>query len=152
MRIAWTLLVFFGFLYGAQQVEVTAKRFEADQQKLVTKFFGNVVFKRGSDTIRSQKAYIHFNKDKKPIKFHAIGSVKFELSDEGKQYKGHCDELIYYPKKKEYILIGNVYVEQQPDNRRIFADRATIDLISGNVDMEAKGEKPVKLIFEVEEK
>ncbi len=151
MRAVLTIVVLCGLLFGAEQVEVTAKRFEADQQKLVTRFFGNVLFKRGSDTINSQKAYIYFNKEKKPIKFQAIGSVKFELSDKGKHYKGHCEELIYYPTNKEYILTGNVYVEQQPDNRKIYADRATIDLKSGNVDVEAKGDRPVKLIFEVEE-
>ena len=139
-------------LYGAQQIEIKAKRFEADEKKLVTKFFDHVKLTRGADVINADKAFVYFNKAKKPVKFDAIGNVTFKITHEGKRYDGRCQELIYMPMKKEYILIGDVYVHQMPDDRKIYGQKIVLDLISGNLLVEGEAKKPVKIIFKVEEK
>ena len=151
MRIVAVALLLFGLLYGAQEVEVSAKKLEADQNARVAKFFGEVFFKRGSDTIRAQKAYIFFDQNRKPVKFQAVGDVRFELHYLDKTYKGRCQELVYYPKKREYILTKEVYIEQLPDGKKIYAQKVILSLLDGTLEVEGEPKKPVKLIFEIEE-
>jgi len=145
------ILVLSLFLFAAQEVEITAKRFEADRQKRVAKFFGNVIFKRGKDLIQAKKAFIYFDKNRKPVKFHAIGDVRFRVSDKEKIYKGRCQELIYYPKKKIYVFIKNVFIQQLPDGKKVYAERVVLDMVRGSLKVEGRDDRPVKLIFKVEE-
>ncbi len=151
MRI-FLLYLFALSLFAAQEIEIKAKRFEADEKQLVTRFFGNVELTRGNDVINSDKAFVYFNKAKKPIKFDAVGNVTFKITHEGKKYEGRCGELIYMPLKKEYILIGDVYVHQMPDDRKIYGEKIVLDLIGGNLQVEGEEKKPVKIIFSIEEK
>ncbi len=151
MRIAVVALLLAGLLFGAREVEVSAKKLEADQNAQVAKFYGDVLFRSGDDTIRAQKAYIFFDKERKPVKFQAVGEVRFELSHGQKSYRGRCRELVYFPKKREYILIGDVYVEQLPDGKKIIAQKVLLSLSTGTLEVEGDPKKPVKLIFEIEE-
>jgi len=150
-RFAIALFIAAAALYGAQEVEVVAKKFEADQDAHIAKFFEDVVFKRGEDVIESDEAYIFFDKNKKPIKFRAVKNVRFTLHHEGKTYKGRCEELIYFPKKREYILKKDVFVEQLPDGKKIYAEHVLLSLATGSIDVEGASKKPVKMVFEIEE-
>jgi len=150
-KIATALFLAAAVLFGAQEVEVVAKKFEADQEGHIAKFFDDVVFKRGDDVIKADEAYIFFDKNKKPIRFRALKNVRFELHHEGKTYKGRCEELIYFPKKREYILKKDVFVEQLPDGKKIYAEHVTLSLATGTIDVEGASKKPVKMVFEIEE-
>ncbi|MRI83259.1 MAG: lipopolysaccharide transport periplasmic protein LptA [Nitratiruptor sp.] len=150
MRWLLPLLLALLPLVAAQEVQIKAKRLEADQKRMVTKFLGGVLFRQGRDVIRADTAYIYFNKAKKPVKFVVVGNVRFELFRKGKHYKGSAKELIYYPLKKEYLLRGNVHITQYPDERKIIAHKVILDLRSGNLRVEGSEEKPVELIFKIE--
>ncbi|MRJ02859.1 MAG: lipopolysaccharide transport periplasmic protein LptA [Epsilonproteobacteria bacterium] len=149
MRWFILLLLFVWTLWGGE-VQIKAKRLEADQKKLVTKFLGGVTFRQGDDTIRAEKAYIYFNKEKKPIKFVVVGNVRFKISHKGKRYEGSAQELVYYPFKKEYLLRKSVHITQYPDQRKISANKVVLDLRSGNLQVEGSEQRPVELIFKID--
>ncbi len=151
MKVVLTILLFFATLQAAK-VEIHSNRFEADQGEMVTKFFGNVEFRKGNDFIYADRAFIYFDKKKKPIKFDLIGSVRFDITKDAKRYKGHAQEILYYPRKKSYIFTGNVYIEQLPDHRKIYAQKVVLHLKGGELTVEGSEKKPVKMIFDIEEK
>ena len=145
-----SVLVCFMF---AEEIEITSQRFEASEKALVSKFIDHVKLKRGKDSLWSDRLYIYFNKKKKPIKFEAVGNVKFDLFDKkGKEYKGSCKKLIYFPKKRVYQLFENVKIVTLPDKREVFGDRIYLDLNTSKVSVEGNKKRPVKMILNIEEK
>ncbi|BCD67996.1 lipopolysaccharide transport periplasmic protein LptA [Nitratiruptor sp. YY09-18] len=151
MRIVVAILLLLSFIF-AEQIEITSQKFEGDQKRLLSIFTGNVFMKKGKDIIKAQKVTIYFDKKRKPQKIIAIGKVNFTLYDKnGKYYKGNCDKAIYYPKKKEYHLFGNVAVMQLPDNKKLYSQKLVLNLLTSHVVVEGKGKKPVKMIFEIKE-
>ncbi len=147
-------ILLFGFIaLFATEIEITAKKFEADQKRLLSKFIGNVVLKKGRDTIKADEVFIFFDKAKKPVKIVAKGHVDFVLYDRGgKSYKGRAKELYYYPSKKEYYLVGDVVIVQYPQKKRIFAQEIDLDLTKGTIHVKGTQDSPVKMIFTIEEK
>jgi len=144
-----TILVTFTL---AQNIEITSKEFEADQQKLISKFIGDVVVKRAKDILKSQKLFIYFDKNKKPLRLVAIGNVIFEVYDKnGKFYKGRAQKIEYFPNKKEYLFYEQVHIVQMPDNRKIFAQKVILDLKSSHIQVSGEDKKPVKIILKLKE-
>ncbi|SMC09556.1 lipopolysaccharide transport periplasmic protein LptA [Nitratiruptor tergarcus] len=151
-KIFFILCLSFFSLYAAQ-IEITSKKFEADQKKLFSKFIGNVIFKKGSDIIKADEVFIYFNKAKKPQKIDAKGHVTFVLHDQqGKKYKGKAKEVIYYPSKKEYYLRGSVEIVQFPQKKRIYAQNIYLNLQQSKISVKGTQDTPVKMIFTIEEK
>ena len=150
MRIFFILLFSIVLAFGTQ-IEIHAKKFEANQKERIATFYGNVTLHKGSDFIYAQKAFIYFDKNKKPIKFHLLGSVKFDIKKESKRYKGKAQEIVYLPLQKRYIFIKDVYIEQLPEHRKIYAQKVVLSLADMKVKVEG-GKQPVKMIFNVEEK
>ena len=88
----------------AEQVEVTADNFFADEIKLQSVLTGNVKVKKGSfDTLNSDKITIYFDKEKQPTKYIATGNAKFKILINESHYNGKGDILTYEPKLK-FIL------------------------------------------------
>jgi len=135
----------------SQDIEITADRFEASEQQLVSKFLGNVVVKRGRDVLKAGEAYIYFNKDKKPVKIVVSKNVTFDISYKEKRYKGRASKIIYYPLKREYLFLGNVEIVELPKNQKIFAQKVYLDLKNNLLKVEGENSKPVKFILKVKE-
>lgn len=143
----------------AEQVEVTADNFFADEVKLQSILTGNVKVKKGSfDTLNSDKITIYFDKNKQPTKYIATGNAKFKISINESHYNGKGDVLTYEPKTEIYTLKGNAWIEEVETKREIFGDIITINQLSGkyevNSDRSSKklDKKPAKLIFKIEDK
>ncbi|NWF66249.1 MAG: lipopolysaccharide transport periplasmic protein LptA [Campylobacterales bacterium] len=150
------LLLFFClsfFMLYAQSVEITANNFEADDKKKESKFSGNVEINRTNSYIKTSTLKIFFNDKKKPIKYEAIGDCKFEIeTNDKKKYKGVSDKLIYLPFEKRYEFLGNSYLEEVQDGKKLFATEIILDEISGNAIVKGDDKKPLKFIFNLEEK
>ena len=147
------LLSVLAFFMFAEEVEITSQKFEASEKALVSQFIGDVTLKRGGDSLLSDRLYIYFNKKKKPIKFEAIGNVKFDLFDKkGKEYKGSCKKLIYFPKRRIYQLFDNVKIVTFPDKREVFGESIYLDLNTSKVSVQGNKQRPVKMILNIEEK
>ena len=135
----------------AKTVEITSDTFEASQKELISKFIGNVTFKSDNERLKADKVFLYFDKNKKPIKVEAIGYVRFFITDRGKSYEGEAARVVFYPKKKEYILYGNVKVIQKPGKKILYAEEIHIDLVNSKLVVKGKEKKPVKMIFSVDE-
>jgi len=134
----------------ADMLHITSKKFYYDSKHLRSIFIDDVNATRGKDNILSDKMIVYFNKNKKPVKFEAIGRVKFILNDENVTYKGHSDKLIYNFFTTDVFLIGNAFVKKLQTNESIKGDK--IKLNRNNKTIEVKGtKKPVNIIIKVNE-
>jgi len=141
-------------LFGAQttQISISADSFEADENKHQTLFNKNVLITKNLDKIKASKAIVNFNQENKPIKYTASGKVEFSIILKDSTLYGGCDELVFVPKSKVYILNGHVNINELPTKRKIQATKVIIDTKSNKINITGEKNKPVKFIFEVEEK
>jgi lipopolysaccharide export system protein LptA len=134
------------------QVSITANSFEAYESKHETIFNGNVIITKKSDTIKSQKAIVKFDTNNKPKEYIVLNNITFKISLKDSTLNGSCKKLIFVPKSKIYTLEGSVNITQSPSNRKIQASKVIIDTKINKINILGEDKKPVKFIFEVEEK
>lgn len=158
MFLIAALPFFVGHIF-AEQVEVTADDFFADEIKLQSILTGNVHVKKGKfDTLNSDKITIYFDKEKQPTKYIATGNARFKILINENHYNGKGDVLTYEPATEVYTLKGNAWIEEVQTKREVFGDIITINQLDGkyevNSDRSSKtpDKKPAKLIFQVEDK
>ncbi len=150
----YLLLLFLtiGTLFSSQQVEITADHFEANDLKRITKFIGNVHMTKGIDELNASKIYVYFDIKKKPIKYEAIGSVKFTITmNNGKRYNGESQRLVYNPNTEVYELYEDVKLFDTELDRTILGEKVFVNKQSGRAKVEGGKDQPVKFIFRVEE-
>ncbi|OQX75116.1 MAG: lipopolysaccharide transport periplasmic protein LptA [Campylobacteraceae bacterium 4484_4] len=150
-RIIIVLLMIGTFLY-AEKVEIQADKFEADEMKLISLFTGHVIIKKGKDRIEADRVTIHFTPKKKPKRYTASGHVRFEILTRTQHYKGSSDTLSYLPANQQYEADGNVVIEELKSGKKLYGEKIVIDRKSGKSEITGKKNRPVKLIFSVEEK
>jgi len=149
--LAFTFILFSTFL-NAQKVEITADSFEADEKEMVTKFNGNIHIKKGEDEIFASELIIYFDKDNKPQKYEATGNIKFHLTLKKQKFEGHSQIIVYEPISQKYKMSGDAYVHEIINDRKLYGEEIVIDRISGKSKIVGKDDKPVRMIFSVEEK
>lgn len=157
-KVVFSFLVFVIPLL-AEQVEVTADNFFADEMKLISVLTGNVHVKKGSfDTLDSEKVIIYFDKDRQPTKYEATSNAKFSILINESHYNGKGDVLTYLPIEDKYILKGNAWIEEVETKREVFGDIITISQLDGKYEVDSfrdnknQDKKPAKLIFHIEDK
>jgi lipopolysaccharide export system protein LptA len=144
------LFVLIAIAAFAQELHIKSKTFVYDSKKLESIFTGDVNATRGKDNILADKMVIFFNKQKKPVKFEAIGHVRFVfVLDNNTTYKGHCEKLEYFIKSGDIILIGNAYVKKLQTNESISADKIKINRFTKDVNVVGE-KKPVNIIIKVD--
>ncbi|EDM23865.1 lipopolysaccharide transport periplasmic protein LptA [Caminibacter mediatlanticus] len=138
------------FLISAE-LKITSKFFNYDSKKLESIFKGDVNATKGSDNILCNELIVYFNKNKKPIKYIAIGNVRFIFKmDENSTYKGKTDKLTYLLMTGEIILNGNAFIKKIETNESISGDIIKINRITKNIEVEGN-KKPVNIIIKVDE-
>ncbi len=146
--------IFFISLTYAQQSEkliIDAKKFEADDQKGISTFTGNVKLKMSKDKLNANKLEIFINtKTKKPIKYIATGKVDFEIYSNGKHFIGNGERVIYNPDKQEYTIIGKGYINETVEEREIYADEIFINQLTGSAKVSGSDDKPVRFILNID--
>ncbi len=137
---------------AAENVEITADHFEADQLKKITEFIGNVHMKKGNDELNASKVLVFFDKNRKPIRYEAVGKSSFIVyMQNGRYYVGRADRLVYLPKKEVYELYGNVVLKEPLLERTIFGEKVVVEKSTGRARVKGDEKRPVKFIFKVEE-
>ncbi len=137
---------------AAENVEITADHFEADQLKKITEFSGNVHMKKGNDELNASKVLVFFDKNRKPIRYEAVGKSSFIVyMQNGRYYVGRADRLVYLPKKEVYELYGNVVLKEPLLERTIFGEKVVVEKSTGRARVKGDEKRPVKFIFKVEE-
>ncbi|MDO5045881.1 lipopolysaccharide transport periplasmic protein LptA [Campylobacter sp.] len=146
-------LLAFGFLpLFAEQVEITADDFYADEKKLISEFSGNVKIKKGKDTLTANKVLIHFDSKRNPLKYVASGDAKFKVFIQNKNYNGSGNELIYEPVSNLYTINGSGFLHEVETDKKVYGEKITVNQNSGTYSVNSANKKPVKFIFQVEDK
>ena len=69
-----------------------------------------------------------------------------------KQYFGSAETMIYDPIKNQYTLLKKAFLHEKITDKKVYGDRIWVDQTTGRYEVDSDGNKPVKFIFEVEEK
>ena len=133
---------------------IDAQNFEADDKKGISTFTGNVKIKMGQDKLNAEKVDVYFTTDKDnakvPLKYEATGKADFEIVTKDKHYIGNGDKIIYSPQKEEYTIIGNGFIEEKNDDRKIYGETIYVNQLNGEARVKGNENKPVRFIINVE--
>ena len=143
-----TFLVFL----RADVIDITADHFHADDLSKKAYFDGNAHIQQGQNFFSASRVVVHFNKKKKATKYEAKGSVSFDLIENGIQYRGKAQSVLYAPNSSLYFFSGDVELEDVTNNRKIMAETITLDLNTGLADIKGSDSKPVHFRFEIEDR
>lgn len=142
----------FSLLLFADKVEIVSDTMEAQNLKKEVHFVGNVKIKQLKNSLYGDKVIVYFNDNNKTKKYEAIGAVRFEFEQEKGHYKGHADRVTYYPLKSQYILKGKAVIDDVVNKRHIDGNEIILDVLTGKVKIKGSNKKPVKFIFDMENK
>ena len=143
--------VFLLTLLWAEELKITSEYFNYNMQNKESVFKGNVRAVKGKDTINADKITLYFNKNKKPVKFVAVGNVKFTISlDANSTYKGKADELIYQLNNGNIVLKGNAEIVKVQTKESVKGNKIILNRFTKNAEVFG-GKKPVEIIIKVNE-
>ncbi|QKJ23426.1 lipopolysaccharide transport periplasmic protein LptA [Poseidonibacter lekithochrous] len=157
MKFLAGLLVCSTLLFAqTQKLVIDAEQFEASDNKGISSFTGNVKIKMGKDKLNANKVDIYFVSQKgtnvkTPSKYIATGNVDFELVTKLKHYIGKGNKIIYSPSKQEYTVIGNGFLQEKNDNRKIYGDKIYVNQLTGEARVSGSEDKPVRFIINIQQ-
>lgn len=138
----------------SETLVIDAQDFQADDKKGVSIFTGNVKIKMGQDKLNANRVDVFFttNKENKkvPLRYEAMGNADFEIVTEDKHYIGNGDKIIYSPQKEEYTIIGNGFLQEKNDDRKVYGDTIFVNQLTGEAKVKGNENKPVRFIINVD--
>jgi lipopolysaccharide transport protein LptA len=152
------LIVSFSYLYAEETyLNIDASFFEADEAKQLMVFKGNVKMTKNKDILICKKLVINTvpsktNPNKQiPKDYKATGDVHFTIHTEQNILKGKGDTVLYYPDELKYIIIGNGYLEDTKEGKKVTANKIYIDEKTGHTKIDGDANKPVKFRLKIED-
>ena len=154
------LALFIGIASLAKEsyLNIDADLFEAKEKQNKLYFEGNVRVTKNKDILTSKKLVINTkpsksNPDKQvPKDYVATGDVNFTVhTKEDNILKGSGDKVYYYPDEQKYLIIGNGYLEDVKEDKKIRANKIYIDEKTGYTKIDGKKNKPAKFSIKLEE-
>jgi len=156
MRIIFFILISIGILFSKSvDVDIKAQSFSADKKNNIIHFKGQVSMVKGLDTLVCDDLTVYLkneNNETIAYKYVAIGKVSFTLKKTNTIIIGNGDQVVYDMDKKQYIIIGNGYLEDTDAKRIIKGDKIFIDDLTGKTKIEGKENKPVEFKFKMKAK
>jgi len=131
-------------------LNIDATFFEADEKQGLLFFKGNVVLTKNNDILKAQRLVINTipskNNPKKkiPKDYTATGNVTFTIHTKDNIFNGRGDSVFYNPIDKKYIIIGNGYLEEKKEGKKLSANKIYIDEKTGRTKIDGDKNKPVK--------
>jgi lipopolysaccharide export system protein LptA len=145
------LLVFTQTLF-AEKVEITSTSMEAEEEKKEVHFIGDAKVHKGKDWLHAERVIVYFGDNNDTEMYEAIGTVTFEFKKDEQHFKGSADKVKYHIVKSLYVLTGNAVIDDLVNKSHVDGDEITLDMTTGNVKVQGDKKKPVKFIFEMENK
>ena len=137
----------------AQELQIKAKQFDADQKTGITILRGDVNIIKGADELNASKVTIYTNENQEPIKFVAEGNASFNIvTEDGSLYEGKAQKAIYFPITKEYHFFDDVFLKQVNEKKEIMGKEVILKTIEGKAYAKGADKKPVIMIFDLPEK
>jgi len=139
-------------------LNIDADQFEAKEKQNKLYFEGNVRLTKNEDILTSKKLVINTKPSKNnpekqvPKDYVATGDVKFTVhTKENNILKGSGDKVYYYPDEQKYIIVGNGYLEDVKEDKKIYASKIYIDEKTGYTKIDGKKNEPAKFRIKLEE-
>ncbi len=145
-------IIFTTIFLFAEKVEVTSNSMKAENLKKEVHFIGNVKIKQLKSWLHGDKVIVYFDENNETKMYEATGSVTFEFQKEEGFYKGSANKVTYYPAESKYILTGKAVVDDLLNKRHLNGDLITLNMTTGKAKVEGSEKKPVKFIFDMENK
>jgi len=136
----------------AEKVEITSTSMEAEELKKEVHFIGDAKIIKGGDWLHADRVIVYFGENNETSKYEAIGSVSFEFKKDEMHFKGNADKVIYNIVKSLYVLKGKAVIDDLVKKSHVDGDEIMLDMSTGSVDVKGSSKKPVKFIFEMEDK
>jgi lipopolysaccharide export system protein LptA len=136
----------------AEKVKITSTSMEAEELKKEVHFIGDAKIVKGGDWLHADRVIVYFGENNETSKYEAIGSVSFEFKKDEKHFKGSADKVIYDMVKSLYVLKGKAIIDDLIKKSHVDGDEIMLDMSSGSVDVKGSSKKPVKFIFDMEDK
>jgi len=152
------LLLLFTFSSAEEYLNIDADFFEADEKKQQMYFKGNVKMTKKKDLLTSKHLLINTEASKTdkskqvPKDYVATGNVKFTIYTNDNLLKGKGDKVYYYPNEQKYVIVGNGYLEDKKEGKKVSADKIYIDEKTGYSKVDSVSNKPVKFRLKLDEK
>ena len=129
-------------------LDIDANKFEANENKNIIYFKGDVKMKKNKDILKCQLLVINTKKTKLnkqvPVNYKATGNVSFTITTKKTLFKGRGDTVFYYPNEQRYIIVGNGYLKDTKEGKEIKAYKIFIDEKTGHTKIDGNLNKPVK--------
>jgi len=146
------LILFFMASLIAQDgfLNIDAQHFEANKQKNILFFKGNVKMIKNQDKLECELLIINTIPSKTdpnkqiPKDYNATGSVKFTIHTNTSILKGEGDNVYYNPQKQLYIIKGNGKLEDTKNGKKIIADVINVDEKTGYTKLDGAINKPIQ--------
>jgi lipopolysaccharide export system protein LptA len=145
-------LLFLVGVLSAEEVDIKANHFYADDITKLAYFEGDATITQGKNSFHAVKVIVYFNSNRKAIKYEATGEVQFDLIEKEIHYKGKADKITYAPNDSKYYFVGDVVLNDLTNNRKIVAEEILLDLKTGLADIKGSNNQPVHFRFEIEDR
>jgi len=144
------LIIFFSVFLFSKELHITSEKFFYNSKLFKSVFIGDVNATEGNNYVLAKKMIVFFNKNRKPIKYEAIGNVKFKfILDNNSTIIGRSDKLIYNFNTYDILLEGNAFVKKIETNESIKASFIKVNRKTKS--MEVKGnKKPANIVIKVD--
>ena len=139
-------------------LNIDAKHFESIEQKNILIFTGDVKMTKNDDILLGQKLVINTQPSPEdpskqiPKDYKATGDVSFVLYTVDSILKGKGDVVFYYPNEQKYIIIGNGFLEDTKEGKKINAEKIYIDELTGRTKIDGGKNKPIKFRLRLNDK
>lgn len=151
------LTIFSATLFADENyLNIDAKHFESDEKKQVLIFKDAVKMTKNKDILLCDHLLIKTQslkenpKKQLPKSYKATGNVSFTIYTVDNIMSGKGDTLYYYPNEQKYMIVGNGYLEDKKEGKKIVADTIYIDEKTGKTRIEG-GDKPAKFRLKLNE-
>ncbi len=132
----------------SQNLKITSDKFSGDQKNGISIFTGNVNMVNGNDKLNAAKVTVYTDDKNQPTKMIAKSNVTFRIKAEnGAQYVGKAQKVVYFPNKKEYQFFNSVHLKQLDTEKEIIGERVKLNAIKGTAYAEGGNKEPVIMIF-----
>jgi len=138
-------------------LDINAKHFEANKQKNILYFDGDVVMHKNQDILKCQKLVINTKQSTEdstkivPKDYTATGDVFFHLLTNDNNITAKGDKIYYSPDKQLYIITGNAFLEDAKTDKKIEANKIYLDEKTGHTKMDGDTDTPVKFHLKLDD-
>lgn len=141
-------IIIMNLVYAAKPdvIDIVAQNFQSVGN--VTTITGNVDIKKGSDRLFADKVIVYTDKARKPLKYEAIGNVRFSIiTTDKRELKGKSNRLVYQVKQNEYRLYDNAFVEEIGKPNVLKGDEIVLSGSGDYANIVGKRKAPARVTF-----